>query len=243
MPKSRATFREASTWHTRRPGNFSAPACLMHAMADTASAGGIAQERISLICPVTLRPMEQPCRSAACASHAGAFCSLALPHLKVRSGSAESEPGEYRCPICDKIFAERELQVDGRLAEFIAEHPGARQAVVKRGSRSFSYRLPPTQTRRSHVTVEHRAECDTKPAPRNVDAQGQGGTSSTRARPIPPLQGPLPPALPPAERARRRSARREERQRATYLSRCRELLIRRALHEEHPESTGDCLWR
>ena len=242
MPKSRATFPvRASTWHrARRPrsGTFSA----LH-MDALAGAGGIAQERISLICPVTLRPMEQPCRSAACASHAGAFCSLALPHLKVRSGSAESEPGEYRCPICDKIFAERELQVDGRLAKFIAEHPGARQAVVKRGSRSFSYRLPPTQTRRSHVTVEHRAECDTKPAPRNVDAQGQGGTSSTRARPIPPLQGPLPPALPPAERARRRSARREERQRATYLSRCRELLIRRALHEEHPESTGDCLWR
>ncbi len=213
-----------------------------------AGAGGIAQERISLICPVTLRPMEQPCRSGACASHAGAFCSLALPHLRIGSRSDESELRAYRCPICDKVFTDRELQVDGRLAEFIAQHPAARHAVVKRETRGFSYRLPPAQTRRNHVAVhvahvavERRAESEAKPAPRHVD--GQCGSSSTRPRPTPPLQGPLPPPLTPAERARRRSARREERQRATYLRRCRELLIRQALHEEHPESKGDCLWR
>ena len=53
----------------------------------------------------------------------------------------------------------------------------------------------------------------------------------------------LPVALTSDVKARRRAARRESKSREQFLSRAKEILIRRALNEEHPESRGDALWR
>ena len=53
----------------------------------------------------------------------------------------------------------------------------------------------------------------------------------------------MPVALASDVKARRRAARRDSKSREQFLSRAKEILIRRALSEEHPESRGDALWR
>ena len=53
----------------------------------------------------------------------------------------------------------------------------------------------------------------------------------------------MPVALTSDVKARRRAARRDSKSREQFLSRAKEILIRRALNEEHPESRGDALWR
>ena len=64
-----------------------------------------------------------------------------------------------------------------------------------------------------------------------------GGLSAPRGHPS------LPVALASDVKARRRAARRDSKSREQFLSRAKEILIRRALSEEHPESRGDALWR
>ena len=49
-------------------------------------------------------------------------------------------------------------------------------------------------------------------------------------------------AAEPSRKAQRRCKRREEAKRTELLAKVKDALIRRALHEDHPENRGGCMW-
>ena len=146
----------------------------------------VKQERISVLCPITQARMQRPGRSSACL-HAAAFCTSALPAIRV------SNDGHYRCPICSITFAEADIVPDVALLLFIAEHPSASHlAVVRRGDlRSgmpWAYRKA-SQARNDMPKSKHAqpkrprtsAHADAAPGP---SQQPAGGAQASVSRPI-----------------------------------------------------------
>ena len=146
----------------------------------------VKQERISVLCPITQARMQRPGRSSACL-HAAAFCTSALPAIRV------SNDGHYRCPICSITFAEADIVPDVALLLFIAEHPSASHlAVVRRGDlRSgmpWAYRKA-SQARNDMPKSKHAqpkrprtsAHADAGPGP---SQQPAGGAQASVSRPI-----------------------------------------------------------
>ena len=146
----------------------------------------VKQERISVLCPITQARMQRPGRSSACL-HAAAFCTSALPAIRV------SNDGHYRCPICSITFAEADIVPDVALLLFIAEHPSASHlAVVRRGDlRSgmpWAYRKA-SQARNDVPKPKHAqpkrprtsAHADAGPGP---SQQPAGGARASVSRPI-----------------------------------------------------------
>eukprot|EP00308_Calcidiscus_leptoporus_P001939 CAMPEP_0119375354 /NCGR_PEP_ID=MMETSP1334-20130426/35322_1 /TAXON_ID=127549 /ORGANISM="Calcidiscus leptoporus, Strain RCC1130" /LENGTH=303 /DNA_ID=CAMNT_0007393643 /DNA_START=76 /DNA_END=987 /DNA_ORIENTATION=- len=283
----------------------------------------ITHERISLTCPVTRQRLQQPCRSSACALHAQPFCAHALPYIRVL-GCGKSDLSDsglasrvdspaatvhYRCPCCDAVFSEGELEHDVQLLLFLAEHIGLTHAAVSKSTsgRQWRYRRvakPSTQPSRArsravlHIPKAKSSvrsdqsgratspsgsseEPRVKPEPSSeIDvgscwAQPAAATASaasvhsSRVRLLNRLMDSrhsrregarvedehhsgsngggrgaraLAHPLPTAEKAARRRDRREQQQRRQTLCKMKEILIKRALYESHPESTGDCLW-
>lgn len=285
------------------------------------------------------------------------------------SCSLEEAAGQavlYRCPLCDVLFTEAQLELDVPLVLFLTEHPQVEQAAVhamptggrryRRAPRTPAVRLPPrsliskrakpsvqeseqrasrengagaaaasaqqassvgvwpptrvqdqdgiasrgwpsgsraepgvasSQEGRLTSTVvvkmepqrsgaggaewrglgEARAAAASAAAPstgnraararlqqRHMDsgrvgAAGSAGSESKKSRDASGctasaagLSSALPQPLSRAEKSERRAARKEGVQRRQAIDKMKEILIRRALYEEHPESLGDCLW-
>ena len=99
----------------------------------------VGRQLIPITCPVTLICIRQACRGKRC-THPAAFCTTALPSLRVKV-NGDDPNRSYQCPLCDDVFSQSEVVVDGALTAFVSEHPDAAGALVRPlAGRLWAYR-------------------------------------------------------------------------------------------------------
>lgn len=216
---------------------------------------GVAGQKISLRCCISLRRISQPVRGRAC-DHPAAFCSSGIACLRQPTG------GKLRCPLCGKFFDEAELKVDVRLTLFLAQHPKAYHAHVRRKSDgTWSYRSRKPAAQPAHPFAAPKlptagASSSSHPPPhedrgmkRTVDRRGTSfllprsvalARAPSEAEVPPTVRGSarasgaaaLPAKLPAGEKAARRAARTLNERRQIFLAAAKAELVKRALWED-----------
>lgn len=135
-----------------------------------------------------------------------------------------------------------------RVAAQVEQHAAVHAAAPPCGARaptaasSAAVRLPAPAAHWARGAAAAHVEVQAAAA-RAAALRSEGGSSST-ARPAVAVAPGQPQKQSQEQRAARRQKRREDAKRAQLLARVKEVLIKRALHEEQPQGSGagTCLW-
>jgi hypothetical protein len=122
-----------------------------------------------------------------------------VPHLRIL------DDGRRECPVCSARFRDNELAIDARLMRFMAEHPHAESATVRRYSDGLAYaiaRPPKPKPKPPSARAEAaRADAARWDAEARADAERLRLSEATE-RPMPAAGPKRPRASEHAERPR-----------------------------------------
>ena len=160
----------------------------------------------------------------------------------------KSEPGEAATLLEKAVHTQPQRGgAAARVAAQVAQHAAIHAAAPPCGARaptaasSASAQRPPPAAHWARGAAAAHVQVQAAAARAAALRSGAGGSSTARPAVVAPGQ---PQKQSQEERAARRLKRREDAKRAQLLARVKEVLIRRALHEEQPPGSGagTCLW-
>ena len=176
-----------------------------------------------------------------------ASSSDAMPR-RVKTEDVKSEPGEASTLLEKAVHTQPQRGgAAARVAAQVAQHAAIHAAAPPCGARaptaasSAAAQRPPPAAHWARGAAAAHVQVQAAAARAAALRSGAGSSSTARPAVVAPGQ---PQKQSQEERAARRLKRREDAKRAQLLARVKEVLIRRALHEEQPPGSGagTCLW-